>query len=306
MELTISAATLNLCNPKLMKIIAGILILLCTLVDASAMRTQEDSVKKATSCVPIKDIAETGVAYQAGEKMSFTMHYNWGMIDSDVGSATVSLDTVRLNGQNAFLCSVNGRTTRLYDLFFKVREDFKSWFTVDGLRPLKFTRDTFEGKYVAKNTYIYDWDAAEPHIMADVFSSSSGQRYPELPLTPCTFDLPALFFFARNIDMDKVEPGKRYPMTFAIDDDIYNVYFIFYGPETIKVKGLGTVKTIRFAAKLLAGEVFTGEEDMMIWISDDENRVPVYFEAPILVGTASGRMTGYSGLKYPFSALIGG
>lgn len=287
-----------------MKIIAGILILLCTLADASAMRTQEDSVKKATSCVPIKDIAETGVAYQAGEKMSFTMHYNWGMIDSDVGSATVSLDTVRLNGQNTFLCSVNGRTTRLYDLFFKVREDFKSWFTVDGLRPLKFTRDTFEGKYVAKNTYIYDWDAAEPHIMADVFSSSSGQRYPELPLTPCTFDLPALFFFARNIDMDKVEPGKRYPMTFAIDDDIYNVYFIFYGPETIKVKGLGTVKTIRFAAKLLAGEVFTGEEDMMIWISDDENRVPVYFEAPILVGTASGRMTGYSGLKYPFSALI--
>ena len=29
-----------------MKIIAGILILLCTLVDMSAMRTQEDSVKK--------------------------------------------------------------------------------------------------------------------------------------------------------------------------------------------------------------------------------------------------------------------
>jgi hypothetical protein len=236
--------------------------------------------------------------------MDFTMHYTWGMIDSDVGSATVTLDTVRMNGQNAFLCSVNGRTTRLYDLFFKVREDFKSWFTVDGLRPLKFTRDTFEGKYIAKNTYIYDWNAAEPHIIADVYSSSSGQRYLDLPLTPCTYDLPALFYFARNIDMDKVEPGRRYPMTFAIDDDIFNVYFIFYGPETIKVKGLGTVKTIRFAAKLLAGEVFTGEEDMMIWISDDENRVPVYFEAPILVGTASGRMSGCSGLKYPFSALI--
>ena len=93
-------------------------------------------------------------------------------------------------------------------------------------------------------------------------------------------------------------------MTFAIDDDVFNVYFILYGKETIKVKGLGTVKTIKFAAKLLAGEVFTGEEDMMIWISDDENRLPVYFEAPILVGTASGRMTDCEGLKYPFSALI--
>ena len=37
----------------------------------------------------------------------------------------------------------------------------------------------------------------------------------------------------------------------------------------------------------------------MIWISDDENKVPVYFEAPILVGKASGRMSGYEGLKYP-------
>ena len=287
-----------------MKIITGIFILLCTLVNSFAMRTQEDSVKNNTSCVPIKDISKHGVAFQAGERMEFTMHYKWGIIDSDIGTATVALDTVRLNGEKAFLCSAQGQTTRLYDLFFKVREDFKSWFTVDGLRPLKFTRDTFEGKYVAKNTYIYDWNAAEPHIIADVYSSSSGQRYPELPLTPCTYDLPALFFFARNIDLDNIEIGKRYPMTFAIDDDIFNVYFIFYGPETIKVKGLGTVKTIRFAAKLLAGEVFTGEEDMMIWISDDENRVPVYFEAPILVGTASGRMKSWSGLKYPFSALV--
>lgn len=287
-----------------MKIITGIFILLCTLVNSFAMRTQEDSVKNNTSCVPIKDISKHGVAFQAGERMEFTMHYKWGIIDSDIGTATVALDTVRLNGEKAFLCSAQGQTTRLYDLFFKVREDFKSWFTVDGLRPLKFTRDTFEGKYVAKNTYIYDWNAAEPHIIADVYSSSSGQRYPELPLTPCTYDLPALFFFARNIDLDNIEIGKRYPMTFAIDDDIFNVYFIFYGPEIIKVKGLGTVKTIRFAAKLLAGEVFTGEEDMMIWISDDENRVPVYFEAPILVGTASGRMKSWSGLKYPFSALV--
>ena len=88
-----------------------------------------------------------------------------------------------------------------------------------------------------------------------------------------------------------------------IDDDVYNVYFILLGRETKKIKGLGTVNTIKFAAKLLAGEVFTGEEDMLIWVSDDENRIPVLFEAPIIVGTASGRLSGWSGLKHPFSSL---
>lgn len=264
------------------------------------MRAQENSVSTSSHCVPIKDISDGNLAFQPGERMYFTMHYEWGMINSDIGSATVSLDEVALNGQKAFRCSVTGKTTRMYDLFFKVRENFTSWFTVDGLRPLKFTRDTYEGKYEAKNSYIYHWDAAEPYIDADVYTSSMGKKKLELPLTQCTFDLPALFFFARNIDMSKVQKGKKYPMTFAIDDEVFNVHFIFYGKEVINVKGLGKVNAIKFSARLIAGEVFNGDTDVMIWISDDENKVPLYFEAPILVGKASGRMSGYEGLKYPF------
>ena len=276
-----------------------ILILLCAYLALLPVCAQEK-----TYCIPVRTVEEESLAYQAGEKLTFTMHYEWGTIDSDVGTGTVVLDTMRFNGHKAFHCSVYGKTTRLFDLIFKVREDFDSWFTCDGLRPLKFTRDTHEGKYVARNTYIYDWDAPEPHIVADVYSSSRGQRDMTLPLTPCTYDLPSLFFLARNMDIDNIVPGKKYPMTFAIDDDVYNVYFILYGRETVKVKGLGTVRTIKFAARLVAGEVFNGEEDMMIWVSDDDNRIPVKFEAPILVGTASGRLKSYEGLKYPFSSLI--
>lgn len=287
-----------------MKLVIEILILLCTCLLPSALHAQENSVLNGTSCVPVRTTEESELAFHAGETMEFILHYRWGSINTDVGSAVVSLDSLDFNGHPAFLCSAYGRTTRFFDLFFKVREDFKSWFTRDGLRPLKFTRDTYEGGYEARNTYLYDWSAAEPRIIADVYSSSRGQRYLELPLTPCTYDLPALFFFARNMDIENVESGKRYPMTFAIDDDIFNVYFILYGRETIKVKGLGTVNTIKFAAKLLEGEVFKGEEDMMIWISDDENRLPVYFEAPLRVGVAAGRLSGYSGLKYPFDALV--
>lgn len=254
-------------------------------------------------CIPVRPLSEESLAFKSGEHLKFTMHYQWGMINSDVGWATVDLDAVRLNTEEAFKCTVSGRTSKWYDLFFKVRENFCSWFTRDGLRPLRFTRDTYEGKYVAKNTYEYMWNAAEPYIDADIYSSSSGSRRMHLPLNACTYDLPALFFLARNMDFDNVEPGVRHPMTFAIDDDIYNVYFILIGREVKKVPGIGSVRTIKFAAKLLAGEVFTGEQDMMIWVTDDENRIPVLFEAPILVGTASGRLAEYSGLKYPFSAL---
>ena len=278
------------------------MILLCQIAAVLPQYAQENTV--LTSCIPVKTVCDADLAFAHGEEATFTLHYEWGLIDSDVGSATVRLDSLTFNGQKAFRCSLDGRTTGMFDFFFRVREDFKSWFTRDGMRPLKFTRDTHEGHYTARNTYIYNWDAAEPYIAADVYTSKMGEMSVELPLTPCTYDLPSLFFFARNMDLDNVTPGKRYPMTFAIDEEVFNVYFILYGRETIKVKGLGTVNTIKFSAKLLEGEVFKGEEDMIIWISDDENRLPVYFEAPLLVGKAAGRMSGYSGLKYPFVALV--
>ena len=254
----------------------------------------------------MRDVSDgDSLAYQAGEKMSFSIHYEWGVIDSDVGWANVVLDTLRVNGVKSFHCSVYGSTTRLYDLFFPVRENFQSWFSYDGLRPLRFTRDTHEGKYTARNTYVYRMDGfSGSHIMADVYTSSRGDRSLELPLDDCTFDLPSLFFFARNMDFDAVVQDVKYPMTFAIDDDVYNVYFIMRGRETIKVRGLGTVRTVKFSAKLISGNVFTGEEDLSVWITDDENRIPVLFEAPILVGVASGRLTSWSGLKHPFSSLV--
>ena len=282
--------------------------ILCVLISVMLPLSAAGQTRSWSSggCVPVQDIADgDSLAYQAGEKFSFSIHYDWGSIDSDVGWANIVLDTVRVNGTKSWPCMVYGRTTRPYDLFFPVRENFQSWFSYDGLQPLRFTRDTKEGKYTAKNAYVYRRGGLDgDHIMADVYTTSRGDRSVNLPLNSCTFDLPALFYYARNMDFDAVTPEVKYPMTFAIDDDIYNVYFILRGRETIKVRGVGTVKTIRFSVKLISGNVFTGEEDLSVWITDDENRIPVLFEAPILVGVASGRITEWSVLKHPFTSLI--
>ena len=280
----------------------AISVLLCFTALNTLQYAQENPV--STSCIPVRTVSDPDLAFAHGEEATFILHYEWGMLDSDVGSATVRLDSLTFNGQPAYRCTMHGRTSRMYDFFFKVREDFQSWFTRDGLRPLKFYRHSQEGDYEARNSYIYDWDAAEPVIRAELYTSKVGASTVDVPLTPCTFDLPTLFYFARNMDFDIIEPGKKHPMTFAIDDEVFNVYFILHGRETVKVPGIGLVKTIRFGAKLLEGEVFKGEADMTIWVSDDNNRLPVLFEAPLLVGTAKGRMASYKNIKYPFESLI--
>lgn len=257
------------------------------------------------NCIPVKAKNGDYVAYKSGEKLDFVLHYTFGMVDSDMGTATITLDTLGKGRNRMFHCRVLGKTTPLFDYFFRVREDFNSYFSYKDLTPLRFTRDTHEGKYTATNDYTYVWDAPEPYIDAKVYTSSAGtEKRFAIPLKPCTFDLPSLFFFARNIDMSRIRPGEKHPMTFAIDDDVYDVYFIYKGKETKKVYGLGTFRCLHFVADLLKGEIFSGNEDMHIYISDDKNRLPLYFYAPILVGKVEGRMTSCEGLKYQLSSKV--
>lgn len=241
------------------------------------------------------------LAYSSGERLSFSLRYKWGLVNSVVGYADVVLtETISPDGTGLYHCVAKGRTAKFFDSFFKVREHFESWFRKDNLRPVAFVRDTKEGSYIAKNYFL--WNREDESIVADVFSSSRGQRYIVLPGRDCTYDLLTLFYFARNIDFDNCRENVRYPISFAIDDDIYDLYFIMLGREQIKLRDVGTFNTIKFAARLVAGEVFSGEEDMFIWVTDDRNRIPVYFESPIIVGEVSGRLESCSGLRYPLAS----
>ncbi|MFA6704034.1 MAG: DUF3108 domain-containing protein, partial [Bacteroidales bacterium] len=68
--------------------------------------------------------------------------------------------------------------------------------------------------------------------------------------------------------------------------------------------GYGTFRTMEFAVRVVAGNVFTGKDDMTIWVTDDENKLPVFFESPILVGKMQGRVSKIINNKYPLTSKI--
>ena len=110
------------------------MILLCTCMTAMLVHAQENSDLKGTACVPVRTVKESELAFKAGERMDFTLHYRWGAINSDVGTATVRLDAVRFNGQDAFLCAAKGQTTKLFDLFFGFWRQPETMFALSVIR----------------------------------------------------------------------------------------------------------------------------------------------------------------------------
>ena len=278
-------------------------ILLLAILFFSGQNPVSAQLKK-TFCVPVNALSEVEYPFKAGEYFSFVLHYKWGMVNADLGKAYVKLDTTVFNGVPVYHCMATGRTLKFYDMFFKVREAFQSWFTRDGLKPMRFTRNTREGDYEARNDYMYRRAKDNPRISANLYTSKKGQYTMELPLTSCTYDIPSLFYMARNIDLSNAKPDTKFPMTFVIDDDVFNIFMVYKGREIKEIQGIGKIKALKFSIQVVKGEVFNGDDTLFLWISDDRNRIPLSVETGIKVGHVSARLTSYSGLRYPFESLV--
>jgi hypothetical protein len=50
--------------------------------------------------------------------------------------------------------------------------------------------------------------------------------------------------------------------------------------------------------------MFEGGELMTIWVTDDENHIPIRIQTPIIIGSIKVDMKNYQGLRHPLSALI--
>ena len=250
-------------------------------------------------CLPTRN---DGVEpFKAGEELVMSISYNWHAVQTDVAKGTLAINQENLNGERVWHTKMTAVTAPFFDVFFKIRERFESWFSVKGAEPKKFIRDTYEGGYIATNDYKYDRQSGVIH--ADVRRGDNSKITKDIPFGSCTYDLTTLLYLVRKIDMSRIEKGKKYNVTFAIDEEVGKLTLNYKGRENKYIKGIGTVSALKFGLGVRSGEIFEGDQ-AFLWLSDDENRIPIAFMAPLKVGAMNGRLTSYKNLSNEFTALI--
>ena len=80
------------------------------------------------------------------------------------------------------------------------------------------------------------------------------------------------------------------------DDEIFKFKLKFMGYEKIKTK-FGTINSMKFRPYVMSGRVFKEEESLTLWVSNDENRVPLKIQASLLVGSLKAELIQYKNLK---------
>lgn len=227
-----------------------------------------------------------------GERVNFTVYYNLSAIWVAAGTASFTTSSSSVDGVPVYHLKGAGKTFSSYDWIYKVNDTYESFVDTQTLLPKKFVRDVNENG--SKKYEYVRFVQAQNKAFADKRSFS---------VPDCVQDVLSAIYYARNIDYSKYRPGDKIPFDMFIDGEVHHLYIRYLGKYKITTR-YGTFNTLKIRPLLVEGTIFKGGEKMDIYVTDDQNLVPVRISSPILVGSIKVDMTSFSGLRYPMKALV--
>jgi hypothetical protein len=249
-----------------------------------------------------KNCTVNNQAFKAGEEFQYKIYYNWGALWMAAGEASFSASLTNLNGKNMYHFVGLGATYSQYDWFYKVRDKYESYADTSTLRPLRFIREAKEGGSYTYDYYVFN--QRQNKVYTSSIRNKTTSKLDSIKITACTNDVMTAIFYARCLDFSLYKPKDTIPITFVLDGALFPSYIRYLGKETIQSDVLGKVKCIKFSPKLIEGTIFKGGEGMIVWVTDDENKMPVYVETPIVIGTIKVKLSKYIGLKNKIDCIV--
>lgn len=231
----------------------------------------------------------TNNAFTNNEKLEFRVHY--GLINAASIVFEVGPALVQKYDRKCFNVKAEGKTLKSFDWAYKVRDRFETYIDAEAIAPISYNKNIQEDKYTDNDLVTFK------HNSKKLFGVKG-----MLDMPVYTHDVISAIYYVRNIDFTKSKVGDKFPLDVYLDNKIYNLGFKYAGKETITTD-IGKVKCIKLVPTLIVDRVFKDQEDMTVWISDDENKIPIRVKAKIMVGSIKVDLTSYSGLKNEFKAL---
>lgn len=241
--------------------------------------------------------------FQSGEVLNYEVYYNWGLILVNAGSVTFSVKTEIIDNKTLYHFIGEGSSKSNWDWFFKVRDTYESYNDTSNLQPFKYIRKSNDGGYWVYNNIMFDFKNNR------AIGQLKTQKKPTLQIDTIkirdsTFDPISMIYYARNIDFGKYKPNDEIPISIILDNKVHSLKIIYQGKESIKTQ-LGTFKCIKFNPSLISGTIFKEGGAMTVWVTDDDNRIPIKVDTPIITGTIKVYLKKASGLKHMLSSKIG-
>lgn len=230
-------------------------------------------------------------AFDVGEYFKFRIHY--GIVNA--GYATLEIKDAVVNNKRVFHAVGKGYTTGMSKFFFKVEDTYESYFDKFSGAPYQFVRKIDEGGYTKNQEGFFN--QATNRVLVKDYKKKTEKTF----VTPDnTQDIMSAFYYLRNHpSVDKLRVGESITIDMFFDDETTKFKLKYIGREDISTK-FGTVSTMIFRPLVQSGRVFKEQESLTVWISADDNKIPVRIKASLAVGSIKADLDSFRGLKHTF------
>lgn len=256
---------------KVWKVYAFFLLVFCQIANA-----QELSKRNA-------------LAFKDGEQLDYRLKY--GIFTAAEANLRIEESDIKFDGKPTYHIVVDGRTAGSFDIFFKVRNRYESYIDRTTTLPYYYTENRREGKYRRTDKVLFNHDNKK-------ITAQSGTY----PFKGMVFDLPSVYYFARNLDLSKTKIGDEFTLQYFSENKVQTLGITYVGKEDVSC-ALGTFNCLKFSPTIEPGRIFKKNSKLYLWITNDGNRIPVKAQVEILVGSVTLEITGAKGLKYPLNPL---
>lgn len=241
--------------------------------------------------VSFQSIPPKPSAYQVGEFFKFKISY--GFVNA--GYATLEVKEAVRGNKKVYHAVGKGYTTGMTKFFFKVEDDYQSFIDKTTGNPIQYIRKIHEGGYTKNQEGFFD------PITNKVTSKDYKGKTEKVIDVPINIqDLLSAFYYLRNHpDIDDLKVGHVIEIDMFFDDEINKFKLKYLGNEDVKTK-FGVVPCKVFRPYVQSGRVFKEQESLSVWISNDNNKLPIKIKADLMVGSLKAEIDEFKGLKHSF------
>lgn len=227
-------------------------------------------------------------AFKVGEKLTFDVKY--GFVTA--GVAVMEIPKIKkIAKRKTYHIKFNVNSVSSFDPFFKVRDRYETYLDKEGLFPWRFEQHIREGKYSRDFSAFFD------------------QRKNKAKTSEGSYDIPdnvgdivSVFYLARTFNYDTLKIGDGFPLENFYKDKVHPLEVVFRGRETVTVDA-GTFDCIMIEPMVVEGGLFKSEGSIIIWLTDDDVKMPVKVKTKVIIGSIDADLTSYEGVSVNMTSL---
>lgn len=225
--------------------------------------------------------------YQSGEILKYRIHY--GLLNA--GFATLEVKSTTYEGKPHYHIKGEGSSSGAVRAFYKVDDLYETYIDKATNKPSKFVRKISEGGYTRDQVITFDHKDKTAKI-----NDRKAQKVSYKEFSGNVQDLLSAFYYLRNMETDDLKTGDYMNVDILMADETYKFRLKVLGRETIKTK-FGKIKTIKIRPYVQSGRIFKESESVTMWVTDDDNHIPVQIKAELMVGALKAELHSYSNVK---------